>query len=877
MSASSNRRAVRQRRMTHQSNSRHRLVKIRCCLRRNDSTNLLDFVRIAKIKRPIMWLALFVTGLAAVILNIMEKNLDIPRISPMEGNVYGTVRDIEYKKDKIYLYLKKIKFEEDLKQFEEIKSKGLLCKNSGIVCIFDDDIFIKNNKVSIGSNVCIYGKIGIFDKATNPGEFDSRRYYISKGYLFKAFSCELKKSDRSRNPIADTSFDISQKAGELLSKSLTQKDAGMMKAVLLADKSDLDSEVKNLYKDAGASHLLAISGLHITMFASLILFILKKTPINLKAAYIITIVILFLYGYMIGFSPSALRAIVMFTIFCIGKMFNKSYDSLTALSLASLITVLIKPLYVLQSGFLMSYLAIVGISIVLPAFETYGKKNSKVFSSFSMSLSVTLATLPVVVNSYYKLPLYAPLLNIILVPGMTILLMLGLLCMASSFVFSSSFFIGICKAFLSAGIIGPSFYELIITGKINVFSHAIHLFLMIYEWLMRAELLLPKAVITIGARGFIRCIIYEIILLLFFTLIRIVKLKAWREDKLISNQIRLDPTFNPSAKIKKNKKRKRIKLTIFSLVILFNLATFFCYRRSDRIDFLDVGQGLCTCIQYNGRVYCYDGGSTSRNDIYEYVLSPYFAYYGIEKIDAWFISHEDADHTNGIVAALSNENTIQTNKINTAPSPAEKITINEIIIPLALKDNFTEITELAMQNNTKVIMAKEGDVFTVKESSQNPFGNSYKGANNNLLKESEDITFSVLSPASDAYSGDSNACSLVVLVSLHEGNILLMGDSDSLAEEKVISYLNTSNDIYSKDKSNDLITKISVLQSAHHGSSKNTNSEEFIQSIDPRIAVISCGFNNSYGHPHEETLEIFEKENVVIKRTDYDGCISIFP
>ena len=174
-------------------------------------------------------------------------------------------------------------------------------------------------------------------------------------------------------------------------------------------------------------------------------------------------------------------------------------------------------------------------------------------------------------------------------------------------------------------------------------------------------------------------------------------------------------------------------------------------------------------------------------------------------------------------------------------------------------------------------MAKEGDVFTVKESSQNTFGNSYKGANNNLLKESEYITFSVLSPASDAYSGDSNACSLVVLVSLHEGNILLMGDSDSLAEKKVISYLNTCNDIYSKDKSNDLITKISVLQSAHHGSSKNTNSEEFIQSIDPRIAVISCGFNNSYGHPHEETLEIFEKENVVIKRTDYDGCISIFP
>ena len=104
-----------------------------------------------------------------------------------------------------------------------------------------------------------------------------------------------------------------------------------------------------------------------------------------------------------------------------------------------------------------------------------------------------------------------------------------------------------------------------------------------------------------------------------------------------------------------------------------------------------------------------------------------------------------------------------------------------------------------------------------------------------------------------------------------------MGDSDSLAEEKVISYLNKRNNFYSMETPNDSITKISVLQSAHHGSSKNTNSEEFIQSINPRIAVISCGFNNSYGHPHKETVDIFKANSVLIKRTDYDGCVSIFP
>ena len=200
------------------------------------------------------------------------------------------------------------------------------------------------------------------------------------------------------------------------------------------------------------------------------------------------------------------------------------------------------------------------------------------------------------------------------------------------------------------------------------------------------------------------------------------------------------------------------------------------------------------------------------------------------------------------------------------------------------KSNFTEIRDLAKMNNTKVILAKDGDVFAVKQFPRNPDGNLFKGAKNNLFNglfnESEDISFFVLSPAIDEYSGDSNACSLVVLVCLKEGNILFMGDSDSAAEEKVISFLdkwNANHSYFGNKKSPNDCLQISVLQSAHHGSCKNTNSENFIQIINPRIAVISCGFNNSYGHPHKETLDILEKENVIIKRTDYDGCISIFP
>ena len=505
-----------------------------------------------KIKRPIMWAALILAGFALIFLDTAEKRLDIPRHSTAEGEVCGVVEGLEYKNEKTYLYLKDVEFVSDeLRDFKKIKSSSFLCAKMGVVCSFDcnmDEIFASG--VNIGSTVKIRGKINVYNKATNPGEFNMRRFYISKGYLFSAYSCELISCDMKKNVFADTSFRISLKIGGLIDRSLNTKDAGMMKAILLADKTNLDKETKDLYKDAGAGHLLAISGLHISMFAAITLFLLKKTPLSFKASYIITVFILFLYGYLIGFSASALRATVMFAILCIGKMFNKSYDSLNSMAVALLVTIMIKPLYVLQNGFLMSYLAIISIAVVLPIFAVIGKKAKGVISTLSISTSVTMTTLPVVVNSYYKIPLYAPLINIVLVPGMTVLLILGISCICLRAIIESSIFINICKLLFAGSLISPDLYIFLLSGKFNIFAIGIHLFLEIYEWLMKTELTLPKAVITTGARGIARCLIYEFILLLSAFIIRKIKLSLWRKDKLINNRIRQYPAYNPTKEIR---------------------------------------------------------------------------------------------------------------------------------------------------------------------------------------------------------------------------------------------------------------------------------------------------------------------------------------
>ena len=95
-----------------------------------------------------------------------------------------------------------------------------------------------------------------------------------------------------------------------------------------------------------------------------------------------------------------------------------------------------------------------------------------------------------------------------------------------------------------------------------------------------------------------------------------------------------------------------------------------------------------------------------------------------------------------------------------------------------------------------------------------------------------------------------------------EANILFTGDSGLEAERNVLDYLNQNN------------ISVDILQVAHHGSAKETNSADFLNSLRPQCSVISCGLNNSYGHPHTETLANLDAAGSKYYRTDYNGCIT---
>lgn len=754
------------------------------------------------VRRPIMWTAIIVTGAVMIIANIYFDVHELPAKETENGQIEGKITGKEIKNGKTYIMLKNINVISGCETVKEIRESNLIYKKLGAVCVLNEG----EELPKIGERVIITGKISLYDKATNPGQFDVRRYYISCGYLLNARDCIVRDRKGEANIFKEACFSARTFMLKKLDEALDAKDAGIMKAILLADKTTLDNDVKTMYQEAGAGHILAISGLHISLIANAVLSIAIYLPIPLWAGYSSSALVLILYGFIIGFTPSALRAIIMFSIKIIGKIIGRSYDGLTSLAVAALITVMIKPLATLQEGFMMSYLAIIGMAIVSPAFVPFKHKAKKFLVGIVSGVGVNLITLPIVVNSYYYFSPYGILVNLIIVPGMSILIPLGAACIAWQSLFAKQY---------------------------NIFAFMIHLCLKIYEFLVHTELLLPGSTVITGSRSTLKSLTYIVVLLLAATVLKQYKKTAYIRRKLLVNHVRRNPEAKTLGIRKRDKKKLKKAYIITALVLVADLTFFFCKKEEDMVEFLDVGQGLCVCIHCDNRLYFFDGGSSDKNNIGKYILTPYIRYYGHESVEIWFVSHADSDHVSGITEILE----------------AGDIDVKKIVLPETLYDTFEG--KIGGEN---IYLVSKGDCI-----------------------QNESVKFLVCSPQKESLQNeklgqksrssknvnDENECSLVILANIDSKNILLMADAGKMGENNVFDYLSQGE-------------KTDVFQVAHHGSAVGCNSYDFIKDVNPKISVISCGLNNVYNHPHVETMKNLLEAGTQIYRTDRDGAIRIY-
>lgn len=260
--------------------------------------------------------------------------------------------------------------------------------------------------------------------------------------------------------------------------------------------------------------------------------------------------------------------------------------------------------------------------------------------------------------------------------------------------------------------------------------------------------------------------------------------------------------------------KKYLKYGVTSLCLLFILVGCLFQSSSDdvaRIHFIDTGNSDAILIEQNGHAALIDGGDN--ND--ETLIVEYIENLGIYDLDYVFATHPDADHVGGLDAVVANFN------------------IGNVFIGNgeATTKTYKDFVNTMINRGVSPSVPLLGESF--------PLG---------------DATLKIVSVANEK---DVNNCSLVILYTYGQSKILLMGDADQSIEKKI--------DV-------DAIGTVDLIKVGHHGSRTSTN-PTFIQAIDPTYAVITCGKDNKYGHPHKETLNTLTQQGIEIYRTDEMGDI----
>ena len=674
-------------------------------------------------------------------------------------------------------------------------------------------------RLQVGQGYRYTGEIKELTGATNPGQFDHRKYLIGRGIrrgLDITAMKRVRKYDSGLRIMLDKGRN---RLAEVVRKLMPQKYSGVLSAMLFGEKSWLDDDMRKLYQVNGIAHILAISSLHMAFFAALTGSLLKLTGIRRSVRAFLTILSLFLYGLMTGFSEATIRAFIMITAVLLAELFGRTADKPTAMATALLVMIIKNPDSILSGGFQMSYAAAVGLilsEIIYKSiyenerFKSVNKLIRKRYKLFMMgfisSVCLNVCMLPFIAGGYFEVPLYSMAVNFIILP---------LLFFAVAFGFA-------------AALIGLFNFMFPIAKLV---AYPAEIILRFYEWTCRFFMKLPLARINTGGVRVWEYIIYGGLLLVIVLCFgggerkkKTVKGTVHGEGK---NRESLFMTYEGQ------RRKQKIKCVLFllSCVVLeaaFIIGTVIINRSGSYMVVLDVGQGNGSFVHSHGVNIIYDCGSSSKNDVGRNILVPALKYYSMSDIDMIFLSHSDADHINGLIYLL--ENTFM-----------EGISVHSLCLAEGIPEdeNLCRLLAAADKAGCKVMNVSAGDIVKTGE-----------------------VRMEIIYPGDDSGENyDKNDHSLVMRYVCDGRSILFTGDI-SADVEKVIAL------DYDKEVDSDIVV------CPHHGS-KYSSSEVFIEAVSPETVIISCGKNNLYGHPAPEIIERYEEENAKIRRTDLEGAVVI--
>jgi len=569
---------------------------------------------------------------------------------------------------------------------------------------------------------------------------------------------------------------------QILQQKLGDEHGALLSSMLLGGSNALAEETREIFTANGLSHLLSVSGTHLLLLAGFLMAVVSKIAPT-KRKLLVTLC-LCLYALLCGLKPPVLRALMMSTVFLYGGSGGRR-GSMLCLTALMLLTV--KPLWLLDISFQLSFGAAAGLIWLFPACQRLCPQwlPQPLTECIAVTLAAQLATLPLLAVNFHQVSLISLISNLVLTPILEVIALAAILGLA--FCVCGKLFAGLAlfttvSDFLSDMCFGSSQF-------------------LLAQVLVQGKFLgsLPYSSIVIGSVPLFCVLLYYLGLGIGADVACLQFLRNWERKAFLCFIVAI----------------------IFATQIWAQLSA-----QPLTAYFLDVGQGDCVVLVTPKRqVMVYDTGGLAGLDTGKRLAAPFLRSLGKNKIDLLFLSHYDYDHVGGAVGLL------------------QQVEVQELVLPQETPDENNlplakNIMQTAQSRGTKIIVAEQGKVWQPDETTSL-----------NLLVPAG---FEQNNP--QALSG--NDASTILLLQNIYGSILLTGDLGS-DKEALLD-----------------VGKITVFKAAHHGS-KNSNSAELLQAIQPQIAVISCGADNRYGHPHAEALARLHNVGSKVVRTDVHGCVKI--
>lgn len=749
-----------------------------CMLIVEKNKNILRIINLVINKKVTILLLIFIIA-GFIHIKFLKYDYEKIYISLENVNIVGTI--VSSKKEKQYINEYKIETE---------KINNIKLKKKFI-------LLTKNKEIEYGNKIKLEGTYIKPSKSRNYRGFDYSNYLKTEniyGTIEQNGKIELIK-EKNINYLFINLYKVKNKIIKNINNKFPEETRGVFLGILLGDKSSIEEDVRQNFADSSLSHILAVSGTHISYVVICISVLFKKLKLNKNIRKVLTSLVLFMYLYLVDFSASATRAVIMSNIVILQMLFYRKQDTITTIAFSSIIILINNPYSILNIGFLLSYGGTIGIILFVNRISIESKEDFfQRFKSYLkdiciVTISAQTIIMPIIIYYFNTISFTFIISNIIASLIIGPIIMIGLVIIVISFF------------------------------KIPIISLIIRFYNILIVILVRtADIIskIPMSKIYLKTPTTLEIIFYYSVVFLIALLIYIKK----SNRKFIKKTIQID-IYNLKNFFINNRNKVLIFISIVSLISITSIKI----PKELKINFIDVGQGdSCLITTPQNKKVIVDSGGSESYDVGKNVLLPYLLDKRITKIDYIMISHFDTDHCKGFEYVLENikvKNVIISKQSETSENFKQimkiirKKRINLIIVQKETKikiDNFTTVDILSPQseniadnmNDNSIVAKFEAYNFSILFT-----GDASEKIEKELIKEKINLKSDILKVS---HHGSKTGTSEEFLKSVKPKIALIgVGENNKFGHptEDVIKRLTENNvKIYRTDRNGEISIKI---------------------------------------------------------------------